>query len=173
MYFDNNATQWVDTFTNAGAVYMFDYLALYNENINNPGQFVYAQSTNARDLDYGAQPYYGSALDFNNNRVTIGTPNFAPAQSANDIFGQVVTYVSTASTPDWTVYRKSAPIVDVNGIFNIQLFSASTNQTLANLDYLDPLQGKLLGAVAENIDVIANSDPAGYNSIASSQGGKV
>ena len=53
------------------------------------------------------------------------------------------------------------------------MFSASTNQTLANLDYLDPLQGKLLGAVAENIDVIANSDPAGYNSIASSQGGKV
>ena len=171
--FDNNATQWLDTFTNAGAVYMFDYLALYNENINNPGQFVYAQSTNAQDLNYGAQPYYGSALDFNNNRVTVGTPNFVPTGYANDIFGQVVTYVSTANTPDWTVYRKSAPIVDVNGIFNIQLFSASTNQTLANLDYIDPLQGKLLGAVSQNIDVVANSDPAAYNSATTSQGGKV
>ena len=171
--FDNNATQWLDTFTNAGAVYMFDYLALYNENINDPGKFVYAQSTNAQDLDYGAQPNYGSALDFNNNRVTIGTPNFVPTQSANDIFGQVVTYVSTASTPDWTVYRKSSPIVDVNGIFNIQLFSANTNQTLANLDYIDPLQGKLLGAVTENIDVVSNSDPAAYNSANTSVGGKV
>ena len=103
--FDNNATQWVDPFINAGAVYMFDYLSIYNENINNPGQFVYAQSTIAQDLDYGSQPYYGSALDFNDNRVTIGTPNFNPTNSANDIFGQVVTYVSTASTPDWTVYR--------------------------------------------------------------------
>ena len=171
--FDNNATQWVDTFTNAGAVYMFDYLALYNENINNPGQFVYAQSTNAQDLDYGAQPYYGSALDFNNNRVTVGTPNFVPTGYANDIFGQVVTYVSTASTPDWAVYRNSSPIVDVNGIFNIQLFSATTNQTLANLDYIDPLQGKLLGAVSENIDVVSNNDPASYNSAGSTQGGKV
>ena len=171
--FDNNATQWVDTFTNAGAVYMFDYLALYNENINNPGQFVYAQSTNAQDLDYGAQPYYGSALDFNNNRVTVGTPNFVPTVDTNNTFGQVVTYVSTASTPDWAVYRNSSPIVDVNGIFNIQLFSATTNQTLANLDYIDPLQGKLLGAVSENIDVVSNNDPASYNSAGSTQGGKV
>jgi hypothetical protein len=171
--FDNNATQWVDTFTNAGAVYMFDYLPLYSENINNPGQFVYAQSTNAQNLNYGAQPYYGSALDFNNNRVTIGTPNFVPTGYANDIFGQVVTYVSTASTPDWAVFRQSSPIVDVNGIFNIQLFSAMTNQTLENLDYIDPLQGKLLGAVAENIDVVSNIDPAAYNSAGSTQGGKV
>jgi hypothetical protein len=171
--FDNNATVWVDTFTNAGAVYMFDYLAMYNENINNPGQFVYAQSTNAQDLDYGAQPYYGSALDFNNSRVTIGTPNFVPTVNTNGVFGQVVTYVSTASTPDWAVYRNSSPIVDVNGIFNIQLFSATTNQTLANLDYIDPLQGKLLGAVSENIDIVSNIDPAAYNSAGSTQGGKV
>ena len=171
--FDNNATQWVDTFINAGAVYMFDYLGIYNENINNPGQFVYAQSTNAQDLDYGSQPYYGSALDFNDNRVTIGTPNFNPTNSANDVFGQVVTYVSTASTPDWTVYRNSSPIVDINGIFNIQLFSASTNQTLVNLDYIDPLQGKLLGAVTENIDVVSNIDPASYNSTSATTGGLV
>jgi hypothetical protein len=57
------------------------------------------------------------------------------------------------------MYRSSAPIVDVNGIFNIQMFSASTNQTLDNLDYIDPLQGKLLGAVAENIDITSNNDP--------------
>ena len=171
--FDNNATQWVDTFTNAGAVYMFDYLGIYNENINNPGQFVYAQSTNAQDLDYGSQPYYGSALDFNNNRVTIGTPNFIPTNNANDVFGQVVTYVSTATEPDWAVYRSSSQIVDVNGIFNIQLFSANTNETLANLDYLDPLQGKLLGAVSENIDVVSNLDPASYTSTNNISGGLV
>jgi hypothetical protein len=171
--FDNNTTQWLDTFTNAGAVYMFDYLSTYNENINNIGQFVYAQSTNAQDLDYGAQPYYGSALDFNNNRVTVGTPNFIPTNNTNDWFGQVVTYVSTSSTPDWSVYRKSSDIVDINGIFNIQLFSATTNETLANLDYIDPLQGKLLGAVTENIDFVSNVDPASYTSTNNVNGGLV
>lgn len=168
--FDNNATQWIDIFTNAGAVYMFDYLAAYNENIDNPGNFVYAQSTNSLDINYGTQPNYGTALDFNSNHVTIGTPNFVPNTGYN---GQVITYISQSSTPDWAVYRSSAPIVDVNGIFNIQLFSALTNDTLENLDYIDPLQGKLLGAVAENIDVTSNNDPAGYNSPTTTQGGIV
>jgi len=168
--FDNNATQWVDTFRNAGAVYMFDYLANYDENINAPGKFVYAQSTNAQDLDYGAQPYYGTALDFNNNTVTIGTPNFKPTSNPTNLAGQVVTYVSNSSTPDWTVYRSSSEVVDINGVFNIQLFSANTNETLINLDYIDPLQGKLLGAVAENIDIVSNIDPASYNSINNQSG---
>ena len=167
--FDNNATQWVDTFTNAGAVYMFDYLATYDENINAPGKFVYAQSTNAQDLDYGSQPYYGTALDFNST-VTIGTPNFNPTVNTNDTNGQVVTYVNATGTPDWAVYRSSSEVVDINGVFNIQLFSAITNNTLINLDYIDPLQGKLLGAVAENIDVVANADPASYNSINNQSG---
>ena len=168
--FDNNATQWVDTFNNAGAVYMFDYLSTYNENINNPGKFVYAQSTNAQDLDYGSQPYYGTALDFNDNVVTVGTPGFNPTTNANDTNGQVITYVSSTSEPDWAVYRSSSEIVDINGVFNIQLFSAETNNTLENLDYIDPLQGKLLGAVAENIDVVSNADPASYNSLANQAG---
>jgi len=167
--FDNNATQWIDTFTNAGAVYMFDYISAYNESLNNPGKFVYAQSTNAENIDYGSQPYYGQALDFNDNRVTVGTPNFRPGYDN----GQVVAYTSTSTEQDWAVYRSSAPIVDINGIANIQLFSGSSNTTLDNLDYFDPLQGKLLGAIRENIDVISNSDPAAYNSPNSIQRGLV
>ena len=135
---------------------MFDYLSTYNESVSAPGKFVYAQSTNAYDLDYGSQPYYGTALDFNENRVTVGTPNFSPTSNANDTNGQVVTYVSLSSEPDWAVFRSTSAIVDVNSLGPIQLFSASTNQTLENLDYFDPWQGKLLGAVQENIDVISN-----------------
>jgi hypothetical protein len=171
--FDNNATQWRDTFTNAGAVYMFDYLSAYSESVNNPGKFVYAQSTNAQNLDYGSQPMYGQAIDFNNNHVIIGTPNFNPTTNAEDTNGQVISYISLSSEPDWAVYRSSAPVVDINSIGPIQLFSASTNNTLENLDYFDPLQGKLLGAVQENIDVISNTDPAGYNSPGNTQRGIV
>jgi len=171
--FDNNATQWVDTFTNAGAVYMFDYLSTYNENLNVPGKFAYAQSVNAQNLDYGAQPMYGQAIDFNNNHVIIGTPNFNPTSNPEDTNGQVISYISLSSEPDWAVYRSSAPVVDINSIGPIQLFSASTNNTLENLDYFDPLQGKLLGAVQENIDVISNNDPAAYNNPGNTQRGIV
>ena len=158
--FDNNATRWVDTFANAGAVYMFDYLGNYNESLTNIGKFVYAQSVNDNSLEYGAQPYYGQALDFNDNVVMVGTPGFMPGVYD----GQVVKYTNSTGIRDWSVYRQSGPIVDIDRIQDIQLYSASTNMTLDNLDYMDPLQGKILGAVRENIDVVSNSDPAGYNS---------
>ena len=171
--FDNNTTSWIDTFNNAGAVYMFDYLSTYNESLTEPGQYVYAQSTNATNLEYGFLPRYGAALDFNDSAVMIGSPNFNPLSNLNVDVGQVVIYSSSSATPDWSIYRKSSSIVDINGVFNIQLFSANTNETLENLDYIDPLQGKLLGAVVENLDVVSNIDPACYNSPNNTQRGLV
>ena len=158
--FDNNTTQFVDVYQNAGAVYMFDYVENYDESLINVGQFVYAQSVNALNEDYGAQPYYGTALDFNDNSVVIGTPNFRPSLDN----GQVVIYKNASGLADWSVFREPETQVDVAGIQNAQLYSASTNNTLINLDYFDPLQGKILGAVAQNLDIISNADPASYNS---------
>jgi len=155
--FDNNATQWVDTFPNAGAVYIFDYLSNYDESLINCGKFIYAQSVNGQDLVYGLQPNYGTALDFHNANIIIGTAGFSPTN------GQAIVYNNAPTQPNWSVYRSSSPIVDINGISNIQIFSAQTNQTLINMDYIDPLQGKILGAARENLDYILNSDPATYN----------
>ena len=158
--FDNNTTQFQDIALNAGAVYMFDYLSNYNENLTNVGNFVYAQSVNALNIDYGNQPYYGTAIDFNDNTVVIGTPNFRPGYDN----GQVVVYQNQSGLSDWSVFRQPQNQVDINSIQNAQLYSASTNNTLINLDYFDPLQGKLLGVVAQNLDIISNADPASYNS---------
>ena len=164
--FDNNATQFVDTAPNAGAVYMFDYIANYNENLTNIGEFVYAQSVNSKDMlngeivEYGFNPLYGTALDFNSNVVMIGTPNFLP----ESVDGQVTIYENETGIKDWSIYRSSAPVVDIESIQNAQLFSAETNNTLINLDYIDPLQGKLLGSVRQNIDYVSSIDPANYNS---------
>jgi len=167
--FDNNTTQWIDTYTNAGAVYMFDYLSVYNESLINCGNFVYAQSVNDINEIYGSQPMYGHALEFNGSRVVIGTPNFKP----DTVAGQIITYFNSTGTPDWSVFRNSSPVVDINRIQNIQLYSAITNNTLDNLDYIDPLQGKILGAVRQNIDVVSNVDPAGYNSPNNTKGAMV
>jgi len=158
--FDNNTTQWIDSFNNAGAVYMYDYLPVYNESVINSGAYVYAQSVNALNENYGSQPYYGTALDFNNNYVVIGTPNFRPSYNN----GQVIIYNNASGETDWSVYRNSAPIVNTDAIQNVQLYSVTTNNTLDNLDYIDPLQGKILGAVSENLDITSNADPANYNS---------
>jgi len=159
--FDNNATRWIDTFRNAGAVYMFDYIAKYDETVTEPGAYVYAQSVNSNSLSYGTQPLYGSALAFTDNTVLVGTPYYKP----ESVDGQVVIFDNTTGQTDWAVYRKSCDIVDINRINNIQLFSAETNNSLLNLDYIDPLAGKIFGAVRQNIDYVCNLDPASYNNI--------
>jgi hypothetical protein len=158
--FDNNATRFVESYPNAGAVYMFDFLSQNNESLLNPGSYVYAQSVNSTSLDYGFNPEYGYAIDFNENVVMVGSPNYQPAL----IGGQVIVNKNNTGVNDWAVYRQSSPIVDIEKIQNTQIFSAETNNTLVNLDYMDPLQGKLLGAVRQDIDYVSSVDPAKYNS---------
>jgi len=167
--FDNNTTAWLDTFVNAGAVYMFDYLSNFNETLSNSGSFVYAQSVNSHKLEYGQQPYYGTALDFNSSTVIVGTPGFKPSVTN----GLVTIYENTTGAVDWSVLRESGAVVDIDKIQNAQIYSASTNNTLVNLDYIDPLQGKLLGAVRQNLNYISNVDPASYNNPTATQSGKV
>lgn len=158
--FDNNATRFVESYPNAGAVYMFDFLGQYNESLLNPGAYIYAQSVNSNSTDYGFNPNYGYSLDFNENIVMVGSPNY----QSTLIGGQVVIYNNATGIRDWSIYRQTSLIVDTDKIENAQLFSAETNNTLINLDYIDPLNGKLLGPVRQEIDYVAAVDPAKYNS---------
>lgn len=159
--FDNNSTRFVESFANSGAVYMFDLLSNYEGSVINPGAFIFAQSVNTSTLDFDFNPYYGYAVDFNNNTVVAGAPNM---QGALITGGQVTAFTNASGLKDWTEFRQSAPIVNSEQIQNAQIFSALTNNTLVNLDYIDPMQGKLLGAVRQNIDFVASVDPARYNS---------
>jgi len=164
--FDNNATQFIDSFANAGTVYTFDYLSNYNESLNNIGAYTFAQSVNAQNLITGSQPRYGSSVDWHDNKIVVGTPNYLP-----DVFdGEVVVYENVTGTTNWNLYRQSNPVVDIEKVENIQIFSAETNNTLINLDYIDPLQGKILGAVRQNIDVVGSIDPASYNNVTNIRG---
>mgnify|MGYP003630375125 FL=1 len=157
--FDNNATRFVDTWANAGAIYMYDFLANYNGSVADPGKFIYAQNLNNKDQNYGFEPQYGTSLDFVNNQVVIGTPNL----SYGDLEGQVNLFQNASGVKDWVLYRTPSKTVDIDKIQNAQIYSAETNNTLVNLDYIDPMQNKLLGVVRENIDYVDNVDPAMYN----------
>ena len=157
--FDNNFTTWEDSFSNAGSVYMYDYIPSYNESLLTAGNYIYAQACNDLVTDYGSQPYYGQTLAFNDNKVVIGTPNFKP----QTVGGRVVVYENLVGKPDWSIHRKSSIIVDINQVQKIQVYNNTTDINIDSLDYFDPLQGKLLGPIKENIDFITTVDPAGYN----------
>ena len=157
--FDNNLTTFQDVSSNAGSVYMYDYIQSYDESLLNIGKYIYAQSCNDIAMDYGAQPMYGTALAFNDNIVMVGTPNFKPLTTK----GKVLVFTNESGIPNWHSYRESDPIVDVEKIQKVSLYNNTNNENLIGLDYVDPLQGKLLGTVAEHLDYISSTDPAGYN----------
>lgn len=159
--FDSNLTTFQDEATEAGAVYMYDYVKPYAESLLNTGQYIYSQSLNDLEPNYGKKPMYGSTVTFNDYVVMVGSPNF----KSDNVGGRAVIYQNTERKPNWSVHRKSSPVVDVSKIKKIQLYNNLDDSNLNSLDYFDPLSGKLLGAIAENLDFISMTDPAGYNSI--------
>lgn len=159
--FDNALTDFVDGDVNAGAVYMYDYIESYNESLTNVGKYIYAQACNDQIQNYGFYPLYGQALAFNDGIVMVGAPNF----DANLQNGRVIVYTNESQVPNWHLYRESDPIVDVEKIQRAQLYDNRTNVDLISLDYIDPLQGKLLGIVRQELDFISVTDPAGYNGV--------
>ena len=159
--FDNNFTQWEDAYSDAGIVYMYDYIPSYAESLLTASNYVYSQSLPDTVLDYGRQPFYGQSLDFYKNKVMIGSPNF----KNGTVNGRVTVYSNEVGVANWAVYRESAHVIDIDKIQKVQIYNNTTNVTLESLDYFDPQQGKLLGPIRENIDFITSVDPAGYNNL--------
>jgi len=69
---------------------------------------------------------------------------------------------STDGNSAWGVLSEEQDVVDVTLINRALLFDKSTQQTINTLDYIDPLNGKILGIAKENIDYIG-LNPALYN----------
>lgn len=167
--FDNNLTEFVDSFSGAGAVYMFDYIPCYNESLSNLSNYIYAQSCNDDSQKYGSLPMYGSSIDFRSNVLMVGQPKF----NVNDAGGKVTIYRNLEGTPNWTAFRYPDSIADISKVKRAQLYDNTNDDTLMSLDYIDPLQGKMLGVVAENLDFVTSIDPAGYNSSGKNKGSSV
>ncbi len=63
----------------------------------------------------------------------------------------------------WFQTRLEEDVVDVTLFNRTVLYNKFTNQTKEFLDYIDPINGKILGLAQENIDYIGALDPASYN----------
>jgi hypothetical protein len=157
--FDNNFTKFLDGVPALGEVYVYDYLPAYNESLTNIGKFIYAQSINDANTNYSNSPLYGQQLAFSGYSVLVGSPN---AKISTDN-GSLTVFANSSKTSNWSVYRNLNNPVDIEKIQNISLYDNTNNNRLDILDYIDPIQGKLLGAVRENLDFISPVDPAGYN----------
>ena len=161
--FDALSTTFSDPVTQSGAVYLYDFLPAVNASVSNPGQFVFGQQV--YDQSISELDGFGSAINYTTGTLLIGSPNKDSSDSTIKDFedGRVAQFINTNLDPAWMPIRIQQPSVDTSLLNTIYMYDRVDGNVKQYFDYFDPLQGKLLGAVRQNIDYIGAVDPAAYN----------
>ena len=68
--FDQDTTRFVDVLKESGAVYVYDYLPIPGETLDEPSQYLYNQVLQNSKIAFGDN--FGSGIAINNNWVVVG-----------------------------------------------------------------------------------------------------
>ena len=159
--FDSGATTFFDATNQSGTVYVFDYLPAANATVTNPGKFILGEQVQVPELM--TLDGFGSVVNYTSGVLMMGAPGFDYQDSAGTNVGQVVVWQNANRQLSWQLVRFEQPTIDIRLLNSVFLYNLVNNSTTEFLDFWNPLQGKILGASAENIDYIASIDPASYN----------
>ena len=159
-YFDEHSTSFFNEIFNCGVAYSYDYLPSATTSLSNPGAFVFGQQIYEGVLATG--DLYGTAVNYRNGRLLVGAPGSDQGATSGN-FGLVSVLDNPTGAPAWTVLYQQQPVVDVSQIDTVYSYNKLLNSTQTYYDFIDPLQGKILGAARRNIDFIGAVDPANYN----------
>ena len=159
-FFDSGSTVFFSLVVNGGAAYTFDYLPSATMVVTNPGKFVFGQQI----VDSTVAPLdaFGTAVNYTSGVLMVGAPNndFGDSTAA---FGRAFVFENPGRNPSWSVIAEQQPRVDIRLLNGVFLYDSVTGARTEFLDFIDPLQGKILGAARQNIDYIGAVDPASYN----------
>jgi hypothetical protein len=162
-YFDDNSTPFSSTVVQSGAVYTYDYLASATDSVANPGQFVFGQQV--YDASVSALDQWGTAVNYTTGRLLIGSPGSDLGDSTlSDLnYGRVGVFNNIDRKRAWTIIHQQQPVVDVYLLNSVYMYDKLQSSETHFFDFIDPLQGKILGAARQNINYISTVDPAKYN----------
>ena len=158
--FDDQSTTFFSSRIESGVAFTYDYLPSATDTIADPGMFVFGQQI----YDLWVQPFdqFGSAVDYTNGRLLIGSPASDLDMNTNNS-GRVSVFNNPEDLPAWTVKHIQEPSVDVRLLNSVYMYDKLLSTVTTYLDFFNPLQGKILGVAQENIDYIGAVDPANYN----------
>ena len=159
-YFDSRSTTVIDPLDQSGVAYTYNYLSSANSSATNPGKFVFGQQI--YDTTMTSLDKFGSAVDYYDGILLVGAPNDDLNDSSGD-FGRVTQLTNTNKESAWKPIYTQQPIVNASLLNSVFTYNKGTNEVTTYLDFIDPLQGKILGAAQANIDYTGGIDPAAYN----------
>lgn len=161
--FNNGTTAIVNVTNRSGIVYTFDLLPSSTASITNPAKFVFGQEIYHSTVEDLSQ--FGFAVNYKYGQLLVGAPLATLTNLSHSVTnaGNVLAFINADNLPAWNIYHQQHRAVDANLINSIFIYNKDSGKTLSKLDYIDPLNGKILGVAKENIDYISAVDPAAYN----------
>ena len=159
-YFDDRSTTFSTTVTESGVVYTFDYLSSATDTVSNPGKFVFGQQV--FDPAIKSLDQWGTAVNYTTGKLLIGSPDSDLGNNSGN-YGRVGVFDNPTHLPAWQILHQQQPVVDVYLLNSVYMYNKLQSQETYFFDFIDPLQGKILGAARQNINFIGAVDPAQYN----------
>ena len=102
---------------------------------------------------------FGKDILISDNHVYVALPDF---DNGNAINGLVVDF-KRYNAASWTTHKYPLEPVNVEKIKSIFLYNVRSNFISQNLDYIDPIQGKIAGTAEQELFYKTYYDPAIYN----------
>jgi hypothetical protein len=159
-YFDDRSTTFFSPVVNSGVAYTFDLLPSANGSITNPAKLVFGQQIYDDQIQTNDQ--FSTGLNYRGGRLLVGAPGNDLGDSTLN-YGLVSVFTNPNNTPSWGVIHLEQPVVTIDQLNSVFMYDRLTSQAQTYFDYINPLQGKILGVARRNIDYIGAVDPAEYN----------
>jgi hypothetical protein len=155
--FDGNTTRNIDPALQSGIVYSYDLLQ--DESAFTEGKLVFGQQIYDTKLAESAS--FGNAINVSDGLLAVASIDYSTKTLENT--GRIVYFDNTAGKSSWTIIKEENDCVDVNLINSVYIYDNTTSKVNQYIDYIDPLNGKILGVARQNIDFISTYDPATYS----------
>ena len=158
--FDQMSTRLFDAIQGSGSVYIYELYDDPRNAVEHPGRYSFAQQIDPGTLVPGAG--FGTWLDIEGTYITVTAPgattNGQPSKS-----GTIYVFQNPTMARGWGLIRYQQPKVDINSLSRLYLYSNTSDTILADLEFLDPAKGRILGQAEQEITYKTEYDPAIYN----------
>jgi len=158
--FDQDSTRWFDGIPGSGSVYIYELYDDPRNAVEHPGRYSYCQQLDPLLLVPNAR--FGTWLDIEGTYITVTAPGATSSgQPSNS--GSIYVFQNPTLARGWGLIRYQQPTVDIDSLTRLYLYSNQSNTILADLEFIDPAKGRILGQAEQEITYKTEYDPAIYN----------
>lgn len=159
--FDYNTTNFYSIADQSGVAYTFDFIGTNPAgSINDIAKFVFGQQL--YDPSLKSVEKFGQSVSYVGSNLLVGAPSDR-TENDSSVVGGLIQFENPSRVPAWKTLYAQQPVVDVYLLDSIYTYDRLTSGVTQYFDFVDPLQGKILGAARQNIDFLGARDPAMYN----------